>query len=229
MRRNIPSTLLMYNPRARSIFLKSSLVLTPMSAAAKNSFLHIPGTPGLQMIPSSITSLFSSLLTRIMVPAIICEPFRRANRPSGITDESLDSFMTRRFGEPFARTIGSAMGHKIYATDSRNLSVKAAFPSMWDAEENGGGSVVWGFLKGGKKNEVKDDYVLGEMETVMKGVSVYSFKDGIRTLVDALVNELKQIPRVQLRSGVGATSLHIDSPQNSFKVCRFISITNFSE
>jgi len=78
--------------------------------------------------------------------------------------------MMRRFGEPFVRTFGSAMGHGIYATDLRNLSIKAVFPSMWGAEENGGGSVVWGFLKGGKKKEVKDNYVLGEMETVMKGV-----------------------------------------------------------
>jgi len=61
---------------------------------------------------------------------------------------------------------------------------------------------VWygGFLKGGKKKEVKDNYVLGEMETVMKGVSAYSFKDGIGTLVDVLVDELKQNPRVQLPS-----------------------------
>jgi len=132
----------------QSLKVKSSLVLTPkMSAAAKNHFLHIPGTPGLQMIPSSMTSLFSSLLAQITVPAIFCEPFCRANRPSGITDESLDSFMTRRFGEPFVRTFGSAMGHGIYATDLRNLSIKAVFPSMWGAEENGGGSVVWGLLE----------------------------------------------------------------------------------
>lgn len=188
------------------------------SPAAKNRFLHIPDTTGLQLIPSSISSLFSSSLTRILVPTLLREPFRRYNRPSGITDESLDAFLTRRFGEPFARTFGSAMVHGIYATDSRILSIRTAFPSIWDAEGKGEGSVIRGLLKNNKRDEATDDYALGDMVTTMDGVSVYSFKDGIRTITDALVHELKRNPKVQLQSGVGVTSLHLNPLRKTFEV-----------
>ncbi|KIM91285.1 hypothetical protein PILCRDRAFT_762586 [Piloderma croceum F 1598] len=213
-------------PNAKSVLelinlleLKSSLVLTrKTSPAAKNRFLYIPGTNGLQLIPSSITSFFSSSLARILVPAILREPFRRYNRPPGITDESLDSFLIRRFGEPFARTFGSAMVHGIYAADSRILSVRAAFPTVWDAEENGGGSVIRGLLSKNERGEAAVDYVLGDMVTAMDGVSVFSFKEGIRTLTDALVLELKRNPKVQLQSGVGVTSLRLNPLHQTFEI-----------
>jgi protoporphyrinogen/coproporphyrinogen III oxidase len=125
----------------------------------------------------------------------------------------------RRFGESFARTFGSAMVHGIYATDSRNLSVRAAFPILWDAEEKGGGSVVRGFLSRNDRDDAKDDYILGNMVTTMDGVSVYSFREGIRTITDALVHDLKRNPRVQLQSGVGVTSLHLNPLRKAFEVC----------
>lgn len=188
------------------------------SPAAKNRFLYIPGTNGLQLIPTSITSFFSSSLARILCPAILREPFRRYNRPSDITDESVDSFLIRRFGEPFARTFGSAMVHGIYAADSRFLSVRAAFPIVWDAEENGGGSVIRGLLSKNEKSDAAVDYVLGNMVTAMDDVSVFSFREGIRTLIDALVLELKRNPKVQLQSGVGVTSLRLNPLHKTFEV-----------
>jgi oxygen-dependent protoporphyrinogen oxidase len=66
----------------------------------------------------------------------------------------------RRFGEPFARTFGSAMVHGIYAADSRILSVRAAFPTLWDAEEKGGGSIIRGLLRMNDRDEAAVDYVL---------------------------------------------------------------------
>ncbi|TFY70988.1 hypothetical protein EVG20_g2019 [Dentipellis fragilis] len=114
------------------------------SPAARNRFLHVSPTPGLQALPSSVLSLFTSPLSSLLLGAVVKETFGVANRPEGLQDESVDAFFTRRFGEQFARVMGSALVHGIYGADSRKLSVRAAFPSMWAAEEVGRGSVVWG-------------------------------------------------------------------------------------
>lgn len=183
--------------------------MTPKTAAAaKNRFLYVPGsTKGLDLIPSSIASLFTSPLSRILLPAIAREPLRRANRPKGLMDESVDSFMSRRFGKDFARIFGSAMVHGIYAADSRELSIKAAFPTVWRAEERGGGSIVRGFLRRSEIGIGKDDYDMGDMAKTMRDVSVYSFRDGMKTITDALVRNLRTNPNVQLQSGVSITAL----------------------
>ncbi|KAH7873100.1 uncharacterized protein C8R40DRAFT_1172744 [Lentinula edodes] len=49
--------------------------------------------------------------------------------------------MTRHFGPIFACTFGSALVHCIYSADSRQLSVRAAFPSLWAMEYRGFGSL----------------------------------------------------------------------------------------
>ncbi|KZP16894.1 Protoporphyrinogen oxidase [Athelia psychrophila] len=192
--------------------LEDSLVLTPKTAAAaRNRFLYVPGSAtGLDLIPTTLPALFSSPLSRILLPAVLREPLRRANRPEGLLDESVDAFMARRFGKEFARVFGSAMVHGIYAADSRELSVKAAFPTVWRAEERGGGSVVRGFLRKSESGVAKHDYDMGDMAKTMEDVAVYSFKDGIQTITDALVRDLRKNPNVQLQSGVGVTALRLN-------------------
>lgn len=157
-----------------------------------------------------------------MLPAVLREPFRRANRPPTLRDESLDSFMTRRFGEPFARTFGSALVHGIYAADSRVLSVRAAFPSLWDAEERGGGSVARGFLRSHKVAH-KDDYALGDTLEMMKDVSVYSFLDGMETLTEAMTKYLKQNSKVRVVSQADVCSLDV-TEDKTIEVIRLVSL-----
>ena len=128
----------------------------------------------------------TSPLRPLILPAVLRELFKFSNRPAGARDESVDSFLSRRFGETFARIFGSALVHGIYATDSRNLSVRAAFPILWDAEERGWGSVVRGFLLPAKRNSDQDTYDLGGTSELMHQVSVYSFKDGMQSLTSAL-------------------------------------------
>ncbi|KAK7047306.1 oxygen-dependent protoporphyrinogen oxidase [Paramarasmius palmivorus] len=208
-------------PNAKSVLelinllgLKDSLVTTSKtSPAAKLRYLHIPESQGLVSIPTSPLSVLSSPLRTLMVPHVLREPMTRANRPAGLTDESLDSFMTRRFGKSFAKTFGSALVHGIYAADSRNLSVRAAFPSLWDAEERGWGSVVRGFMVPAKQKPSQDssdaDYELGDIPELMNSVSVFTFRDGIGTIINALINHLKQTPNVRLVTNVGVERLEL--------------------
>lgn len=133
----------------------------------------------------------------ILLPHILRESVKRRNRLRGITDESVDSFLTRRFGPFFARTFGSALVHGIYAADSRELSIRAAFPSLWAMEDRGWGSVVRGGLLP-SATPTREDYEVGDVADMMKGVSVYSFKGGMGMLTGAIATYLEQQPNVKI-------------------------------
>ncbi|KAF8810047.1 protoporphyrinogen oxidase [Phlegmacium glaucopus] len=186
--------------------LEDNVITVPKTApAAQARFLYIPTSSlskpaisGLQRLPSSFTSLLTSPLRPLILPAVLREPFKLSNRPTGARDESVDSFLSRRFGETFARIFGSALVHGIYATDSRNLSVRTAFPILWEAEERGWGSVVRGFLLPGKRKSDEDAYDLGKTLELMHNVSVYSFKNGMQSLTNALETRLLATTNVDI-------------------------------
>lgn len=149
------------------------------------------------------------------------EPFRRKNRPPNAEDdESLDSLMSRRFGDEFARILGSSLVHGIYAADSRKLSVRAALPPFWVAENRGNGSIVRGVLKSSKAQsplENKEIYETGGLEVYLKRTSVFSFRDGLQTLPDAIAQVLETSPNVEIRREFDVTQI---IPSNEFvKVC----------
>ncbi|TFK38188.1 hypothetical protein BDQ12DRAFT_124232 [Crucibulum laeve] len=213
-------------PNAKSILelinilnLQDSVItVSKTSPAAKARFLYvpkdsaaIPKIEGLQQLPSSILSLLSSPFRSIMLPAIMRELIKRSNRPKA-TDESVDSFLARRFGESFARTFGSALVHGIYAADSRKLSVRAAFPTLWQVEDRGGGSLIRGLIvpqRINAKQRTADNgnYDLGNTLEMMQDASVYSFRDGMETLTCAMENYLKAQSNVHILPGTGISRL----------------------
>ncbi|KAJ4473149.1 hypothetical protein J3R30DRAFT_3296554 [Lentinula aciculospora] len=203
-------------PNAKSVLelihllgLKNSVITTPItSSAAKNRYLQIPETQGLITLPNSLTSVFSPPMRTLFLPHVLREPVKRRNRPSGITDESVDSFMNRRFGPVFARTFGSALVHGIYAADSRQLSVRAAFPSLWAMEDRGWGSVVRGALLPAASTS-REDYDVGDIPDMMKDVSVYSFTEGIGMLTGALATHLQNQINVKLLPDTSVSSLGV--------------------
>lgn len=211
----------------------SLLTVQNSSPAARNRFLRLPGTQGLLRIPSSPFSLLISGLSPkssslysplgyILLSAVAREPFRPWNRPLMIEDESVDEFLSRRFGSEFARIFGSAIAHGIYAADSRELSVRAAFPSLWDAEQRGRGSLVTGFLRPSRVSATAkvDDppYELGDVNEQMRGISMYSFSQGIGALVDTLLRELRTRRNVRLLGGVSATGLRMNPRTAQFEI-----------
>ncbi|KAG8217114.1 hypothetical protein J3R82DRAFT_5147 [Butyriboletus roseoflavus] len=118
---------------------------------------RITGVPPLQISPH---------LGHIFLSSIISERFRQGNRPSGIDDESVDAFLTKRFGATFARIFGSAQVHGVQTADSRKVSVHAVSPALWEAEEHGHGSVLLGRAHTPKKPQSSQDtsYELGDLQ-----------------------------------------------------------------
>ena len=216
-------------PKVNLLNLSPSLLTVPRTApAARNRFLHLPGgAPGLQRIPASLPSLLVSPLARTLLPAVFRDAFLPANRlrptdGKADGDESVDAFLTRRFGATFARTFGSALVHGIYAADSRVLSVRAAFPLLLECEAKGWGSVARGMLASAfsRKSAAAEGngYELGEVEGLMKGVSVYSFREGMGELVGALEKDLAARANVEILKGDGAASLSRVDNGRSFEV-----------
>ena len=141
-----------------------------------------------------------------ILSSVIIEPFRQYNRPDN-SDESINSFLVRRFGDTLASKFGSAMVHGIYAADSSQVSVKAAFPSLWSAEERGRGSVILGFFSSSPREDENDPYDLGSTQDFMRGISVFSFKDGMEALTGSLESYLQNVPTVTILKGTEVKSI----------------------
>lgn len=101
---------------------------------------------------------------------------------------------------------------------------------MCRLEESGNGSVVRGALnemvaslriRKGKEENLAGEaeaYDMGEVARLMQGVSVYSFRDGMQTLTDAMEKHLREQDNVDIVQGDAAVSLTKSVNADSFQV-----------
>ncbi|KAF9647653.1 Protoporphyrinogen oxidase [Thelephora ganbajun] len=193
------------------------LTVANSEPAAQTRFLYVNNSSsGLSPLPSpsSLLSFITSPVSGKIFGGLQRDFWTAYNRPN-VEDESVDAFFTRRFGSEFARIFASALVHGIYATDSRKLSLRAAYPMLWNAEAYGSGSVVWGALKPKPKRLVDDSssYELGNsLPELMKNAAVYSFRGGLSTLSNALVYAIKSRNNVEIRTGDLISSVNLGEP-----------------
>jgi protoporphyrinogen/coproporphyrinogen III oxidase len=120
------------------------------------------------------------------------------------TDESLASFVRRRFGrQAFERMMEPLMAG-IYAGDAEQMSVRATFPRFVELEQTHG-SVLRGMLSARSAHN-------GENRGTIRRTMFVSLKPGLDALVTALVQRLTT-HGVTLRSGVSVESLRVRSQQ----------------
>ena len=105
---------------------------------------------------------------------LLAEPFIKR---SGMEDESVTSFVSRRMGSAFLEYGISALVSGIYAGNPDALSIRHAFPKVWNLEQNHG-SLIGGALK--LKRERKKQGI-----TPFKSRMI-SFRNGLQELVQAL-------------------------------------------
>ncbi|GAK68420.1 DUF185-domain-containing protein [Moesziomyces antarcticus] len=232
----------------QSLGLLERLLRVPKTApSAQNRYLYFPDR--LAKLPSSIPSLLSALFKlpflRAIVPSIMREPRvpsrflrprsesqaekKRLQQRELLDDESVDSFVSRRFGKGVAENLVSAVIHGIYAGDTRKLSVRAVMPFLWEAERVHG-SVLRSMLpakrnkrhrplpepeaaaKAAKEDRLKHvEQQLGkQLVDSFKGISVYSFPEGVQEIVAALEQRLAALPNVQLRTNESVRAISID-------------------
>jgi protoporphyrinogen/coproporphyrinogen III oxidase len=138
-----PNTLNVADPALLRHFEEEGLaekVVTP-SEAARKRYVVFRGRPtALPLSPPAI--LTSPLLSAGGKVRLAGEVFRPAG---GDPEESVMDFVSRRLGREPAERILDPFVSGIYAGDPAKLSVRAAFPRLWEAEQLGG-SLTRGFL-----------------------------------------------------------------------------------
>jgi oxygen-dependent protoporphyrinogen oxidase len=119
--------------------------------------------------PKSFLNGYFSLKT---IFGLIREPFIRSRSPE---HESVAEFVTRRIGPEFLEKAIDPFVSGVYAGDPKNLSMRSAFPKLYEMERDFG-SLIMGTIRR-KVEKVDPDFP-----------RTFSFRGGLKTLVGALAD-----------------------------------------
>lgn len=126
---------------------------------------------------------------------LLGEPFIGKSK---LEDESVTSFVSRRMGPAFLEYGISALVSGIFAGDPDALSIKHAFPKVWNLEQNYG-SLIGGALK--LKRERKRKGIVPFKSRMI------SFRKGLQQLVEALAEH----ENVTTRTNASISAIRQDS------------------
>ena len=143
--------------------------------------------------------LASSLLEWSTKFSILREPFSRSSPPAD--DESVAAFTRRKFKPELLELLVGPFVSGIYAGDPEKISIRAAFPSIYEAER-AAGSIVRGMRTLSKKRKgprIKP--------------ALASFRRGNQTIIQSLVQKLGD----SIRPGVRVTQI-CRAPSNHFRL-----------
>lgn len=121
------------------------------------------------MCPRSFINGYFSLKT---LAALIREPFNRSRSPDG---ESVAAFISRRIGPELVEKALDPFVSGIYAGDPNDLSMRAAFPKLFEMERDHGSLIVAAFRR--KTEKADADFP-----------RTFSFHGGLKTLISALAD-----------------------------------------
>jgi oxygen-dependent protoporphyrinogen oxidase len=132
----------------------------------------------LKAVPLSPPAFFaSSFVSGATKWSILRDVFRRTSPPE--EEESISAFVRRKFSAELLEKLVGPFVSGIYAGDPDKLSLRAAFPQLYEAEV-AAGSVVRGSIRIAKQNKQP-----GERSRTLQ-----SFRDGNEALIRALANSL---------------------------------------
>jgi oxygen-dependent protoporphyrinogen oxidase len=121
--------------------------------------------------PKSFVNGYFSLKT---VFGLMREPFVRSKSPE---HESVAEFVSRRIGPEFLDKAIDPFVSGVYAGDPRNLSMRSAFPKLYEMERDYG-SLIMATIR--RKTEKADpDFP-----------RTFSFRGGLKTLIEKLADEI---------------------------------------
>lgn len=188
--------------------------------SAKNRYIYYQDK--INTLPNSLSSLLfnSPPVFQGVLKAILSEPFVE-KRGSTEKDESLYSFVARRFNEHVALNLVGAITHGIYAGDAKQLSVKSTMRMLYNAEQMHG-SVVKGMFQKPPPLSIAEQYMMDALDddqkTMTKETSVFGFKEGTEALTHRLHAWLKEQPNVTILKDKTVKKLEITPNGNEMKV-----------
>ncbi|KAF1979562.1 Protoporphyrinogen oxidase [Bimuria novae-zelandiae CBS 107.79] len=204
--------------------LTDNVIFTKKNApGAKNRYIYYPDRP--QRLPAAgddfsfwhLVELWSSGLLA-GIPNVLLEP-TRACRPSTLRDESIGSFIERRFDKRLANNLASAVMHGIYAGDVWKLSARTLISQAWQIE-GFGGNIYRGLSKllenpsspvrqalfhphdlamyKAIEREVDLDETFAEH---LAGSAMFTFENGMAELISTLKSKLENHGHVEFKFG----------------------------
>lgn len=182
----------------------------PASSQATKRYLYIDKQ--LQCMPQGLISLLFSPLTRDVLPALLSE-WRRM--PGKFEDESVYDFFARRCSPKFAEQFIDPLVAGIYAGDMRQLSLRSCFSQLYRWEQEYGSLTKGMFFDRSHAKEIDSPFM-----QAMKKVSLFSFKQGMETLVKTLSNQLHE--HIQFNSSAAALKIMPDYVEVALDNGRFL-------
>ncbi len=158
--------------------------LEKQSLRTKSRYIFLNGH--LHEVPTGPGGLIATeILTRSAKLRLLKEPFIRGNR--SLDDESIASFIRRRFGEELLDHVVTPFVSGVYAGDPEQLSLQAIFPPLYDLERKYGSVIGGGIRKmlGGKEKEPAQQ---GEKQ---RSRNLCSFRNGLASLPEKIAQRLR--------------------------------------
>lgn len=162
----------------------------------------------LQNVPMGPGLLASSFLGGGTRSALLRDIFGTSRAPE--PDESVADFVRRKFSPTLLDRLVGPFVSGIYAGDPEKLSLRAAFPIVYEAE-SAKGSVIRGALAVMKERKAKRGNTPREKATLQ------TFRQGNETLIRALTKKLGD----HIFCDVGVTAIEALDPGHEAKAARF--------
>ncbi|KAI9299514.1 hypothetical protein BJ944DRAFT_274177, partial [Cunninghamella echinulata] len=171
-------------------------------------------------LPSSLKDILfeNPPIMDSVIGSIISEPFQPSKTYSNDhdDDESIYSFIERRFNQHVALNLVGAITHGIYAGDCKSLSVQATFPFL-PAYEKKFGSIVKGLISDDLQLDTAQELRIAKecqakdptWHQTLQGASVIGLLPGLEALPKKLFQYLDQHPNVDILLNQKVTQLSI--------------------
>lgn len=149
------------------------------SPASKNRYVVRGGK--LHAVPLGPPALLGTgLFSGAAKLRLMAEPFIGRANPDD--DEDLAHFVTRRLGREFLDYAIDPFVSGVFAGLPEKLSVRSAFPRLWELEQEYG-SLIKGAILGARARRKRQDQSKQSAQS-------FSFKEGLQTLIDGLARSL---------------------------------------
>ncbi len=179
---------LLKSPRLVDLIKTLDLERQVLAANAVNKKRYVLREGRLKSLPMTIAKMatddYFSWRARLR---LLKEPFVRTKSPQ---NESVAEFFERRLGREILTRAADPFIAGIYAGSPENLSVRAAFPRLYELEKNYG-SLLIGSLRS-KAEKVDKDFP-----------RTFSFRNGVQTMTDKLATSLGE----SLRTNTEVTNI----------------------
>jgi len=197
-----PSSMLETTPLIAALLDATGIAgerIAPQPAARQRFILRDGKLIALPLSPFAF--LTSPLFSAAAKLRLLKEPFLRRGACDG--DESVAAFVRRRLGAEFLDYAVNPFVAGVYAGDVETLSVRAAFPRLFELEQRYG-SLMRGQLQGAFERA-------RDTQKSKHAAPMLSFRNGMQTLPDAIARRLERLE-------LGCEVTHITPRQGGFDI-----------